>query len=352
MSPKKQACYFSPYDNHRWLMERMEQSLSYANACGGELKAWQNKLRRKLRQLTGYDKMPKPAERCALDVRTEWEQERHEGFIRKIIFQSEEHAHVPAYVCLPRSATPPYRFVICVQGHSSGMHNSIRVERDDEAKTFSPKCDRDFGITAMQSGLAALCIEQRAFGLRREQTLEKAMSGTCHDATMHALMLGRTMIAERVFDIDRGIDYLATRDDADMKRIGVMGNSGGGTASLFSAALLPRISLCMPSCYFCTFRDSVMSIGHCMDNYVPGLLQYAEMPDLMGLFAPKPVVVVAGREDNIFPIDATEKAFRALKKIYKAAGASDRCKLVIGEGGHRFYAQAAWPEYLKMLERI
>ena len=36
---------------------------------------------------------------------------------------------------------------------------------------------------------------------------------------------------------------------------------GGGTVSLFSAALLPRISFAMPSCYFNTFRDSVMSIS-------------------------------------------------------------------------------------------
>jgi len=33
----------------------------------------------------------------------------------------------PAYVCLPRGGRPPYAFMICVQGHSTGMHNSIAV---------------------------------------------------------------------------------------------------------------------------------------------------------------------------------------------------------------------------------
>jgi cephalosporin-C deacetylase-like acetyl esterase len=88
----------------------------------------------------------------------------------------------------------------------------------------------------------------------------------CHDATVHALLLGRTLIGERVYDVDRGIDYLLSRDDADPGRIGVMGNSGGERLSLFSAALLPRIAFAMPSCYFCTFRDSIMSIYHCSDN--------------------------------------------------------------------------------------
>ena len=165
-------------------------------------------------------------------------------------------------------------------------------------------------------------------------------------------MLGRTLIGERVFDVDRGMDYLATRDDVDAGRIGVMGNSGGGTISLFSAALLPRIRFAMPSCHFCTFADSIMSIRHCADNYVPGMLLWAEMYDVMGLFAPKPVVVVAGKDDHIFPIHGVRKAFRHLKNIYRAAGAADRCHLVVGQGGHRFYADIAWPKMLKEIGRL
>jgi hypothetical protein len=129
-----------------------------------------------------------------------------------------------------------------------------------------------------------------------------------------------------------------------------MGNSGGGTISVFSAALLPRIAFAMPSCYFCTFRDSLMSIYHCMDNYIPGLLKVAEMSDIMGLFAPKPVVIVAGKEDPIFPIAATRRAFKALQRIYEAWGAKGRCHLVIGAEGHRFYADDAWPVLLKEMK--
>ena len=140
-----------------------------------------------------------------------------------------------------------------------------------------------------------------------------------------------------------------TRDDVDWSRIGIMGNSGGGTISLFSAALLPRITHAMPSCYFNTFRDSLMSIYHCADNYVPGLLRYAEMSDVMGLFAPRPVVLVCGAEDPIFPVEATRRAFSDLQKIYRAAGAPDSCHLIVGKGGHRFYADDAWPVMLQEL---
>jgi dienelactone hydrolase len=196
----------------------------------------------------------------------------------------------------------------------------------------------------------ALCIEQRSFGERREQVQQQVSSHGCHDAAMQALLLGKTLIGARVYDVERGIDYLAGRGDADMGRIGVMGNSGGGTITIYAAALLSRLAFAMPSCSFCTFYGSIGSIYHCADNYVPGILKVADMADVLGLLAPRPVVVVAGKEDTIFPIDGVRAAFAQLQRIYAAAGAGDACYLVVGQGGHRFYAADAWPVMLDIIE--
>ncbi len=334
----------SPTENHRHLMSQITPSLQFDDA---DVKKWQRRLRRKLRQLLGEV----PVARCDLGPQRLWIRDHPLGTIEKVVFTSEPCADVPAYVCLPKGVAPPYTFFICLQGHTTGMHNSIAVQRDDESRFHQVEGDRDFGLGCMRRGIAALCIEQRSFGERREQKQEKVAASGCHEATMHALMLGRTLIGERVFDVDRGIDYLASRGDADMNSIGVMGNSGGGTISVFSAALLPRIAFAMPSCSFCTFRDSIMAIYHCMDNYIPGLLKVAEMSDIMGLFAPKPTVIVAGKMDDIFPIRATRRAFRDLRRIYDACSAGDRCHLVAGAGGHRFYADDAWPIMLKEIAR-
>jgi dienelactone hydrolase len=334
-----QELTLSPSEHHGYLMAEMKPQLHYT---GGDVHTWQRRLRRKLRQLVG----DMPLKRVPLNTRRIWKRQHPLGTIEKVVFTSEPHCDVPAYVCLPKDTAPPYIFMICLQGHSTGMHVSIAVQREDETLPLAVEGDRDFGLGCIQRGIAALCIEQRSLGERREQRQQVTSDQSCHDATMHALMLGRTLIGERVYDVDRGIDYLASRGDADLSRIGVMGNSGGGTISLFAAALLPRITFAMPSCYFCTFRDSVMSIYHCADNYIPGLLKYAEMSDLMGLFAPKPVVIVAGKEDFIFPIEGTRKAFSELQRIYAACDAEMHCHLVEGEGGHRFYAEDAWPVML------
>ena len=54
-------------------------------------------------------------------------------------------------------------------------------------------------------------------------------------------------------------------------------------------------------------------------------------------------IVVAGETDNIFPIEGVQQAFATIQQIYAHAGAPENCRLVIGDGGHRFYAAQSWP---------
>lgn len=126
-------------------------------------------------------------------------------------------------------------------------------------------------------------------------------------------------------------------------KIAITGNSGGGTISLFSAACDERIAVAMPSCAFCTIADPIGSIIHCACNYMPELLTVAEMADVAGLIALRPFLAITGLTDEIFPIAGVQSAFARLKAIYRVASADSRCALSIGNGGHRYYKQDAWP---------
>ncbi len=335
----------SPSVYHQHVLARLKPARSFR---GGDVVRWQGRLRRELKRLLG----DWPATRVPLRPRTLWRRDHPLGSIEKIVFTAEPRADVVAYLCLPAGVARPYPFVICLQGHTTGMHLSIGVEQEAEDQSQPVEGDRDFALGCMRRGLAALCLEQRAFGERRERVQSRRAAQGCLDATLQAQMLGKTLMGERVFDVDRALDYLAERGDADMRRVGIMGHSSGGAVSLYASALLPRLRYAMPSGYFCTFRDSIMAMYHCEENYLPGLLKVADMADILGLFAPKPVVVVAGREDPMFPIAATRCAFRQLQRIYAARGAAQRCHLVVGQGGHRFYADAAWPVMLAEIQRL
>ena len=112
----------------------------------------------------------------------------------------------------------------------------------------------------------------------------------------------------------------------------------------------PRIRFCMPSCAVCTYGDSIAAMRHCACNYIPGIRKYFDMGDLAGLIAPRPLVIVAGREDPIFPLSGVRESFAEAQRLYAAAGNPQGCTLVIGEGGHRFYADDAWPVMHRYLD--
>ena len=75
------------------------------------------------------------------------------------------------------------------------------------------------------------------------------------------------------------------------------------------------------------------------------------MGDLAVMIAPKKLVVVCGKDDDIFPLHGVKETFGIIEDLYKASGEPDGCALVVGEGGHRFYADDAWPLMKEMLAR-
>ncbi len=261
-------------------------------------------------------------------------------------FESEPGFFVPAHLLLPKNPSGSLPVVICLQGHSTGMHISLgRPKYPGDDETISGG-DRDFAIQAVARGYAAVAMEQRGFGELKSTIAEKA---GCQHIVMQAFELGRTAVGERISDVSRLIDALADFDMLDLSRIGLTGNSGGGTTTYHAACLEKRIKVAMPSCAFCTFEGSIMSIHHCVCNYIPGILKWMEQPDEALMIAPRPLIVVAGEQDSIFPIGHVRAGFEKVQAIYAAAGAPDNCRLVAGPAGHRFYADLAWPVFAEFI---
>jgi dienelactone hydrolase len=183
------------------------------------------------------------------------------------------------------------------------------------------------------------------FGCRRDAA--NARQGlsrkACEPVAGGALMVGETLVAWRTWDVMRAVDYIGTRADLDASRVGCMGISGGGTVTLFAAALEPRLQAAFLSCSLNTFRDSIGSIAHCIDNYVPGVLNWAEMHDIAGLIAPRPLFVESGERDNIFPVKASVESFSRVREIYEVFGASDRVEQEVFPDEHAFWGKRGIP---------
>jgi len=302
---------------------------------------WQKALRAKLIELIGGIPSARPPLRpVTLETRA------FPGYRReKIVFDSRPGVSVLAYLLLPERAQPPAATVICVPGHGRGVDDIVGIDEQGLERTDKAGYQHDFAIQVAEAGMAAVAIEPMAFGCRRDPiNARQGLSRKgCEPAAGGALLIGETMIAWRVWDVMRTLDYVATRPELDASRIGCMGISGGGTATLFSAAVEPRLRAAMVSGYLNTFRDSIGSLAHCIDNYVPGILNWAEMHDIAGLIAPRPLFVESGEKDNIFPIAASIESFQHVREIYAIFQAADRVEQEVFPGEHSFWGQRGIP---------
>ena len=331
-----------PKDHNLELIKNITPSMRYKD--GEDFAQWQVNARARLCELLGFDNM-KRAEDDKFTV--EYNIQTEDYTECRFTLQSEEGYIFPVVMRVPSDIKGKMPVMLALQGHSTGMHNSFGKPIFAKDERFLAEGDSDFVVRALKEGCIGVAIEQRNFG----ECGGNAQTGEpeCHISTMNAILLGKTTIGERVLDVMCVIDALIKYFDfIDTDNIMLMGESGGGTATLYAAAVDERISLAMPICAVCTYKHSIAAMHHCVCNFVPGIAKYFDMCDITGLIAPRKLVVVNGRYDNIFPDEGVRETYEETKRLYKAAGVPDNCALVTGEGGHRFYADAAWPVVHKL----
>jgi dienelactone hydrolase len=171
---------------------------------------------------------------------------------------------------------------------------------------------------------------------------------------------------DTVWDIWRTIDYLETRPEVDRARIGVIGFSMGGIETWMAGAADERVKVAAPAIAVQSFRYSLehdlwqsragtiqaahdaaaKDLGETAVNQkvcralwsklMPGILDRFDGPDLLPLFAPRPLLVTNGEVDPRNPLAGAKLAFDAAQAAYQAAGAADKLKILVAPGvGHK-----------------
>jgi len=338
---------FDPVLYTRKLHDSAPLQMTFRAENRRQAEAWQKKLRVKLAELLGgFPPKRSPLKAQTLEVRD------YPGYRReKFVIESRPGLYVLGYLLTPKTGSPPYATVVCVPGHGRGVDDIVGIDDKGQDRTDKAGYQHDFAIQVTENGMAAVALEPMAFGCRRDPVTKKKGLGTaaCQPSAGAALLLGQTMIGWRVYDVMRIIDWVETRKELDSGRVGCMGISGGGTCTLFSSALEPRIRAAMVSGYLNTFRDCIMSIAHCMDNYVPGILNWAEMYDVAGLIAPRPLFAESGERDDIFPIAASRESFARVKKVYDVFEAGAATEQETFDGPHSFWGKRGLPFLAKHL---
>jgi len=126
----------------------------------------------------------------------------------------------------------------------------------------------------------------------------------------------------------------------DARRVAAIGNSGGGTLTVFLAALCPELAALSSSGYPSTFEFVARKEKkHCHCNVLPGVVGQLEMWQLLGSFAPRPLFIFQGDGDPLFPPDLFYHTARKIRCVYRAHDAEKAFEARVVTGGHSWDAR-------------
>ncbi len=333
------------------LYDESHRKFTFRDGYPGGFERWQQDARGELRRLIGLEKIAaqvadhQPRVHLEDAVEDLGRYTRRKGFI-----ETEPDVRIPFWLLKPKGRGP-FPLAILPHGHDRiGHDTSAGVFHDDAHKEKSLAQDRNVAVQAVERGFLAIAPATRGLAAAGvPDVFARHDRRDCRSQLMHCLLAGRTAIGERVWDLQRIIDWAVARPDVNSRHTLMMGNSGGGMATLYAAACDERITVAVPSCSFSIIASPAGRIYHCDCNMVPGILEWGDLYDVAGLAAPRFLLAVNGRHDKLHEASSVEHAASRARAIYKAAGHPSRFEHRWGAEGHRFYGDLMWPFVMKAI---
>lgn len=266
----------------------------------------------------------------------------------------------------PSQTWVPLRIVQPPGGSAAGNVTSLR--RPVVLMLHATNSSKDFFAEHQASyarrGFLSAAVDARYHGTRTDAALgyQSALSRAWRDGQERPFLL------DNIYDLRRVLDYLETRSDVDMKRVGTMGISLGGMHTWLLAVADPRITAAAPilgvqsfkyAVDFNRYQARVNSIPEVFataakelrgdarrvdadvvravfDRLLPGLLECYDAPESLPSIAPRPLLVVNGAEDPRCPLEGVNRAMDKAKAAYSVLGAEASIRLFAQPGvGHQ-----------------
>jgi hypothetical protein len=278
--------------------------------------------------------LPGPAKRCALDMKVEDEVDCGRYVRRSITYASEPGSRVPAYLLIPRSA---------LQGNDQRAPGVLALHPTDDVvgngvvvglgvSNYPP-----YANELAERGYVVLAPSYPQ--LARYQPDIKALGW--ESGTLKA-----------VWDNIRGLDLLDSLPFVRPGKFGAIGHSLGGHNAIYTAALDDRIQTIVSCCGFDSFLDYYRGNddvwrpgkGWTQTRYMPKLSAYRgrleeipfDFPELIGVLAPRRVLIIAPLGDANFHADSVDRVVAAARPVYELYGHPGRLRVEHPDCPHDF----------------
>lgn len=333
---------FSPYELFLGLAREHTPRYRF----GGDFPAWRAAARPAV--LATLGRLP-----ARVPARAEFVAEWREGPVRRQRWHLDVQNGLSAVAYLNRPADLPESVrrpgILCWHGHGPTAKEGVMGDAD-------PDVHRGYGRDLAAAGFVTFAIDWMGHGDHDDAAKpnHRDLAGErdwCNLYYLHATMLGMTPLGMNVSHGAALVDFVSTLPFVDPEHLGVMGLSGGGTLTLWSALFDARLRAAEIICYSDLFADfGYRDINYCGSQITPGLFELVDLPDLQGLLAPMPLLVDIGTVDDCFLVDSALACHRRVEELYAAAGAADRLELNLFAGGHQWDAHGSVEFFQRHLE--
>jgi hypothetical protein len=154
---------------------------------------------------------------------------------------------------------------------------------------------------------------------------------------------GRTLMGERLWDVLRCADYVASLPQVDADRMACAGLSLGGEMAMWLGAMDPRMKATVSS-GFLTTMEGIDNDSCCLCWKFPGLMENFQFSDIYSMIAPRALMCQNGVKEQApggFPVDVAEPEMKKIESAYAVFDARDKAVLDIHPGGHVYVVPSA-----------
>ena len=242
------------------------------------------------------------------------------------------------YLLTPKKINGKAGSVVALCGHGYGVRQILNISKKGRKKTFNyiDNYQKNFAVELAKRGCVVMAPELFGFGEARlgHDLWKPFYISSCDELSHHLLPYGLTTASLRILQALMCAKALREMENVNSDKVSLMGISGGGLTALYASLLDDKVYKTVVCGYVNTFRDSVLSMWHCPDNYIPHILEVGEIFDFASALAPKKLFIESGKKDKLFPIKASRLAHDNIRKIYSLVDAEDNLEIDVFDGKH------------------
>lgn len=285
-------------------------------------------------------------EPCPLDARLESSVDACGYRLERVTFAVEPDERIPALVLVPEwaSASRPAPGICVWHQHNGQWHLG-----KSEPAGLAGNPMHHTGVALACEGYVVLCID--ALGFEERQHGYRLQAGDLERYLfLKYVVHGKCLAWKNILDMRRAVDYLASRPDVRSDRLGCYGHSMGSTHTWLVGPWEPRLKALVGNCCLPTYagihREQLL---HCFPNFIPGIHQFGDTPDIAALIAPRALHLNFGARDGGSPIDEVRRGIEVLRTAYRSQQAEGQFTWYIEEEAEHELSAEMWNHVRRFL---